>query len=503
MGRKRVFTTEVYDALESGISTEPFLDFFTDIPLHAQDAFGGIGLEDDLGNIEQYMTDISDLNDYTVEKLKQIFLNVEGVDKRYGGILQAQVDTVQAFDTVVKRLTEEIGNKNFITEFDSTAFFTSVSQEANILLQMRWREILQKPANEITQEEYMQLAELLVRSGDAGLLEDMLNLCYDYSEVETRSEGGITVTTVSYNASEKLKKLADAANAVMMILEASCMAGVDIDNRTRENAIRINQLLQTFLPYSGSLDIATTENMQGDRKVTSEKLIEISYTSDGLLQLQFFQYPGKNQVWIEQQPTVISISSALTGESGERLAYDESFQYMAAYIGNNTVLQAVSQETVSQVLSAFIGEIPGSGVAGSVQSIISAGIDAANNPTGVCQEIADVGILADMFQMTYVSSDINGDANLHAYSLYPSETTQNWVKAFNEYMQNGSGAKHAQGCGYNDLPNGELTVEYLMTHPNEVCEVWKDLNKKLKYYCETSSYKQEIQKIYEEIENNE
>ncbi len=122
MGRKRVFTTEVYDALESGISTEPFLDFFTDIPLHAQDAFGGIDLEDDLGNIEQYMRDISDLNNYTEEKLKEVFVNVEGVDKRYGGILQAQVDTVQAFDTVVKRLAEEIKNKNFITEFDSTVF---------------------------------------------------------------------------------------------------------------------------------------------------------------------------------------------------------------------------------------------------------------------------------------------------------------------------------------------------------------------------------------------
>ncbi len=501
MGRKRVFTTEVYDALESGISTEPFLDFFTDIPLHAQDAFGGIGLEDDLGNIEQYMKDISDLNDYTVEKLKEVFVNVKGVDKQYGRILQVQVDTVQAFDTVVKRLAEEIKNKNFITEFDSTVFFTSVSQEANILLRMRWREILQKPANEITQEEYMQLAELLVRSGDAGLLEDMLNLCYDYSEVETRSEGGITVTTVSYNASEKLKKLADAANAVMMILQVSYMQGVDIDENMRNNAIRINQLMQTFLPYSESLDIATTENMQGDRKVTSQRLIEISYTSDGVLQLQFFQYPGKNQVWIEQQPTVISISAPATGQTGENKAKDESFQYMAAYIGNDTVLQSVSQETVSQVLSAFIGEIPGSGVAGSVQSIILAGINAANNPTEQCQKIKDIGTLVGMFQMNYVSSDVNGDASLHKYSLHPSETTQDWVKAFNEYMQNGRGAERAQICGYNDLPGGELTLEYLMAHPDDVCEIFKWLGEMENSDNGLASYSQDIINIYKELEN--
>lgn len=501
MGRKRIFTAEVYEALESGISTEPFLDFFGDIPLHIQDAFGNVTLDEDMDNIKKYMRDISDLNDYTEEKLKEIFINVEGVDKRYGGIFQAQADTVQAFDTIVKRLTEEIGNKNFVTEFDATAFITSVSKQANILLQMKWKEILQKPANEITQEEYMQLAELLVRSGDAELLEEMLNLCYDYSDVESRSVGGITVTVVSYNASEKLKQLTDAVNAVMMILEVSCMQGVDIDENMRKNAIRINQLMQTFLPYSEALDIVTTENMQGDRKVTSEKLIEISYTSDGLLQLQFFQYPGKNQVWIEQEPTVISISSPVSGQTGENKSKDESFQYMATYIGNDTVLQSVSKETVSQVLSAFIGKIPGSGVVGSVQSIVSAGINAANNPTEECQKIAKVGALADLFEMTYVSSDIDGNVNLHVCSFYPKQETVGWVKAFNEYMQNGTGAKVASACGYNDLPNGDLTVEYLVTHPKEVCEIFNMLDKEATNDVELDGYRQDIINIYKELEN--
>ena len=128
-------------------------------------------------------------------------------------------------------------------------------------------------------------------------------------------------------------------------------------------------------------------------------------------------------MWIGQQPTVITISPAVTGQTGENLTKDESFQYMASYIGNDTVIQAVSSETVNQVLSTFMGEIPGSGIVSSVQSIVSSGIDAANNPAQVCQEIANVGALADIFNMTYVSSDINGNANLHAYSclLYTSD----------------------------------------------------------------------------------
>lgn len=501
MGRKRMFTQEVYEALEKGIATEPFRDFFSDIPLHVQDAFGDVWLEEDLSNMERYMRDISDLNDYTEEKLKEIFQNVEVVDKRYGGLFQTQAETIGAFDTVVEKLTEAISNKNFVTEFDNIAFFTSVAQEGNILLQMKWQEILQKPANEITQQEYMQLAELLVRSGDAELLEDMLNMCYEYSDVESRSVGGITVTVVSYRANDKLKELAEAVNVVMQILQASAMEGLDIDNRTRENAIRINQLLQTFLPYSEALDIATTENMMGDRKVTSERLIEISYTDDGLLQLQFFQYPGKNQVWIEQESTVISISLAVTGKSGENLAIDESFQYMEAYMGNDTVGQAVSKELVSQVVSAFIGEVPGSSVVTSIQGFVSAGINAAENPTETCREIINVGILADQFELTYVSSDIDGEAGLHAYSLYPSETTQGWVDAFNEYMQNGGGAEHARACGYDDLPDGELTVAYLVTYPDDAYEMLRDLDFKLMYDSETSDYKNEIVNNYQELKN--
>lgn len=501
MGRKRVFTNEVYQALENGISTEPFWDFLLDIPLRTRDNFGGIGLDDDLSNIERYMRDISDLNDYTEEKLKEIFRNVESVDKRYGTIFQAQADTVQAFNTVVKKLAEEIGNKNFVRDFNDIAFFDSVAQESNILFSMHWKEILKKPANEITQQEYMQLAELLIRSGDAELLEDMLNLCYDYADVESRSEGGITVTVVSYNASEKLKELAEAVNTVMQVLQEQCTGGLNIDMDTRRNAIRINQLLHTFVPYSETLDIAITENMMGDRTVTSEKLIEICYTSDGLLQLQFFQYPGKNQVWIEQKPTVISISSPVSGQAAEDRANDESFGYMSAYAGNDTVGQALSKELVNQVISAFVGKIPGSGIATSLQGFVSAGVDAAKNPTEKCRKIGKVGKVADVFELMYVSSDVDGDASLHAGSFYPGQETADWVKAFNEYMQNGVEEKEAQVCGYYNLPNGELTVAYLVTHPNEVCAIFDMLDKEAIYNDEISKYRQNIMDIYQELKN--
>lgn len=498
MGRKRIFTQEVYEALERGIATEPLIKFLN-MAVHVYNAFEDPQLEEDFSNMEQYMREVSDLNHYTAEKLEEIFGNVQKVDKRYGKIFETQAETIGAFDTVVKKLTEAISNKNFVTEFDDIAFFTSVAQEGNILLQMKWQEILQKPASEITQQEYMQLAELLIRSGDAELLEDMLNMCYEYSDVESRSVGGITVTVVSYSASDKLKGLANAANVVLRILQESCMEGVDINMNTRRNAIRINQLLQTFLPYSETLDIATTENMMGDRTVTSEKLIEISYTDDGMLQLQFFSYPGKNQVWTEQKPTVISICTPVSGQTAEDQAKDESFWYMAAYIGDDTVGEAVTKEAVNQVLAALIGEVPGSSVVTSIQGFVSAGVNAAKNPTENCRQIGDVGKVADIFELTYVSSDINGDASLHTSSFYPGQDTAGLVAAFNEYMQNGAGAGEALGCGYTKLPGGELTVAYLVTHPDEVCEIVNMLEEKAEEDVESDRFGREIEDIYQEL----
>ena len=500
MGRKRIFTQEVYEALERGIATEPLIKFLN-MTVHVYNAFEDPQLEEDFSNMERYMRDVSDLNHYTAEKLEEIFGNVQKVDKRYGKIFETQAETIGAFDTVVKKLTEAISNKNFVTEFDDIAFFTSVAQEGNILLQMKWQEILQKPANEITQQEYMQLAELLIRSGDAELLEDMLNMCYEYSDVESRSVGGITVTVVSYSASDKLKGLANAANVVLRILQESCMEGVDINMNTRRNAIRINQLLQTFLPYSETLDIATTENMMGDRTVTSEKLIEISYTDDGMLQLQFFSYPGKNQVWTEQKPTVISICTPVSGQTAEDQAKDESFWYMAAYIGDDTVGQAVTKEAVNQVLAALIGEVPGSSVVTSIQGFVSAGVNAAKNPTENCRQIGDVGKVADIFELTYVSSDINGDASLHMSSFYPGQDTAGVVAAFNEYMQNHIEEKEAQACGYNKLPEGELTVAYLVMHPDEVCAIVNMLEEKAKNDSESDRFRREIEDIYQELRN--
>lgn len=322
-----------------------------------------------------------------------------------------------------------------------------------------WKEILCKPANKITEQEYMQLADLLIQTGDAKLLEDMLNQCYDYIGTENWYYDGRTVTVRSFHTNEKVKELTAAVNEKLLLLQAAGVGKeMEIDGQIKRNAICMNQLLQIFLPFSEDLDIATTENIFGEEKTTTERLIEVAYDSDRQLQLQFFQYSEENPDRENQQPTVITVSNAVTGMTGQSKMRDDGYKDRERF--------------------PYMGE---------------------------SMRFADVilmGAVIDTFDITYVSFEIKGMVNLHAYSLYPSETSQDWIRAFNKYMQNGSGAPYARPCGYTELPEGELTMEVFMTCPDKVCEMFDTL-----YEMEIIGYElnihQEMLDIYWKITKEE
>lgn len=322
-----------------------------------------------------------------------------------------------------------------------------------------WQEILCKPANKITKQEYLQLADLLIQTGDAKLLENMLNQCYDYIGTEKWYYEGRTVTVRSYHTNEKVKELTAAVNEKLLLLQTACVGKeMEINRQIRRNAICINQLLQIFLPFSEDLDIATTENIFGEEKITSERLIEVAYDSDKQLQLQFFQYSEENPDGENQQPTVITVSNAVTGMTGDSKIRDDGYTDRERF--------------------PYMGE---------------------------SMRFADIilmGAVIDTFDITYVSFEIKGMVNLHAYSLYPSETSQDWIRAFNEYMQSGSGALHARPCGYTELPEGELTMEVLMTYPDKVCEMFDTLYEKEIIGYELNMH-QEMLDIYWKITKEE
>lgn len=386
-------------------------------------------------------------------RTKKIFYIVIAVVLVSAGICLYQEQKMH-HNIIYQEICSEL-SKNIVYPEITTKDLEEIKKLQTEPVQVDWQEILYKPASEITQQEYTQIAEILIQSGEAEILESMLNLCYEYTGTEEQSvEEGI-VTVRSYHSNKKVEELAAAVNRKMLLLQAVDMGQeIEVDGKMRRNAICINQLLQVFLPFSEELNIITTENMFGESQTTSKKLIEVTCDSHRQLQLKFFQYTEKNQGKEKQQPTVISVSNEVTGIFGKYQLYDKVREYgeQIPYMGENMIFA----------------------------------------------DVFNAGALINEFEMTYVSFDIKGALDLHAYSLYPSATSQDWIRAFNEYMQNGNGALHAQACGYTELPDGELTMTYFMTHLSEVCEVWDTLRVKGQIYC--VNIDQEIIDMYIEMD---
>ena len=482
MGRKRVFTEEVYEELKKGIATNSFFDFFNDIPLYINNAFGEVGLADDLSNIENYLRDVSDLNNYTEKKLDEIFNNVKDVDAQYAKIFSAKSEMLKDYGTVLQKLTEAIGNKSFNTDFNREGFLASICEESNTMLQLKWQEILSRPQDTITDEEYTQLASLLIRTGDIHILEQMLNMCYEYSEVSTFSEGGYQTTVrVVYEVGEKLKKLAQAMNSVMKVLLAY---DKEAESVMVSRAIRYNQLFKVLLAHDDKLEIVSKMGQDGKTIETlNEKLIQISTNDEGELVIGY--YPYLTGVGFEhyavQEKRFLVISGVSSGSGAWQAVLEEAMNYINAYSGvDQNVMDAVSQETVNQIIGACYGEVPGVSILSALISIADTGVKAEDTTIVKAEEIANIGNVLNQFEVLYVSSTVDDDMYQREFSIYPNITTQLKIDAFNEYMQKGSGKIYAADIGYNELPGEKLTFGYITEHPGKVANMLSLLAKEQK-----------------------
>ena len=174
MGRIRKFTQEAYDALQSGVSDDgEILDFFSDIPLNISNFFNSLELEDDLSNFQSYLRDISDFENYTAKKIDDIFRDVINVDETYATIFRDFNDRMTDFDTIINKLKESISDVNFENNFSKDGFINSLPKETENIIGVNWKNILDKDADDISDEEYNMIAEYIIKNGDADILEEI------------------------------------------------------------------------------------------------------------------------------------------------------------------------------------------------------------------------------------------------------------------------------------------------------------------------------------------
>ena len=178
----------------------------------------------------------------------------------------------------------------------------------------------------------------------------------------------------------------------------------------------------------------------------------------------------------------ISVSYPAIGDSAWAQLEGETFDYVRLYAG---VDESVAETVWNELVSMGLGLLPGVALEKSkwqaVPDIAGIGVEVFENKwtSGKIEEsleLADRGLMCSIFQLAYVGLSVNGQVEQHEVHLHPSAETENWLEAFNRYMQSEEGKKAAEEIGYMNLPNGEMTLEYILENSDEVAGMIKSID---------------------------
>ena len=105
------------------------------------------------------------------------------------------------------------------------------------------------------------------------------------------------------------------------------------------------------------------------------------------------------------------------------------------------------------------------------------------------------------FELAYVACEKEEQKDGTLIKLAATGETQRKIDAFNEYMQNGSGKQYAECIGYTELPEGKLTMDFLMENQEKVVEMIDIWQEKRNMESDTEA-EIEIYMIYKELLKN-
>jgi len=94
------------------------------------------------------------------------------------------------------------------------------------------------------------------------------------------------------------------------------------------------------------------------------------------------------------------------------------------------------------------------------------------------EKIGNIGDVVNVFNLTYISTDVNGDANQFSFSLYPGITNPDYpkytptlecIENFNDNL-----LKNPQYTRYSGLLEKPLTLDDVLSDPQKVDKMLKN-----------------------------
>lgn len=342
---------------------------------------------------------------------------------------------------------------NFESDFSKERFFSLFPNETENMIGVNWKNILKKDADEITDEEYNMIAEYLIKSGDADILEEMLADCYTIKKPKNGEKNPVIFNNGSegttekywYSLNEKYNGLAAAVSRVTQIWVA---IGYTSESNERNRWISTATQYNTFFKeFSKNKDLVMVRQIKPDgiMEKLNEHLIDIEQNKLGDLIVEYYPYFSQPTAFESEEANrkIMTTSSAGFDQGGQDELAKKGIKYISANAGidqDTNVVSTLSDGVVNQITSSLIGKIPGSDIATGLCDIIDSSKSTMETSEAISvSEFANqTGWVVDEFGLICVTNDIDEKPETCKIDLYPGPETEKIVESYNKYMEDHS-----------------------------------------------------------------
>lgn len=512
MGRTWKFTEQIYEELRENVDKKITTRFPGGVLGSGNlgvfgNPFEKYASEIDMGmsKMNTYVDMINEADGFDRARLDRVFGQIAETDKKYGNQIKKCTEDIVHYNNVLEQIVEVMGqafkgsgNGNAVFDFDREAFQALVKDDKNAMDIAYVDRILSKDVSEITEEEYMEIAALLINQGrDTTLIQYILNSGYLWNFTDVW-EGEFGMSPEAVEGEGQYSNAVFLPNEKYVLLEAALkeFASTLVMNKPLDNAsTQYLDMLNNAIMYTNLLDMAWEHMYDSkwgypiDTKEEYEKLIlkdlfTIEYGTTSIGENAGFLVEIKNCYGFgahydleilkpfNSQSAPKGMDDLENAHINHYLKLDMSDRaYLSADIINRilgTEENKIKNNSMKYMMDLLhLGDYAGAviKVSGLVSSV-SADFEKHKEQQEVIDKFQKEGSLGSAIQTLdmYCSvGEYRGEENSAEITVYPTSVTEERIEMLNRLLED-EDISYMDEVDTSMLPNGRFTMDFVVEH---------------------------------------
>ena len=519
MGRTWKFTEQIYEELRENVEKKITTEFPAGMLGAGEWGMCGNPFEKYADEVERgiskmntYVDMINEAEGFNKAKLDRVFNQIAEVDRNYGSQIKKCTEDIGHYNNVLEQLVGVMeqafsgsSNGNAVFDFDREAFRATVKADKNAMDIAYVDRILSKDVSQITEEEYMEIAALLINQGrDTTLIQYILNSGYLWNFTDVwESEFGMSPEAVE--GERQYSNAVFLPNEKYALLEAALkeFASTLVMNKPLDNAsTQYLDMLNNAIMYTNLLDMAWEHMYDSkwgypiDTKEEYEKLVlkdlfTIEYGTTSIGENAGFLVEIKNCYGFGAHYD-LEILKPFNSQSAPKGMDDLENAHINHYLKLDMSDRAyLSADIINRILGTEENKIKNNSMkymmdllhlgdyAGAVIKVsgLVSGVSADFEKHKEQQEVIDkfqkegsLGSAIQTLDMYCSVGEYRGEENSAEITVYPTSVTEERIELVNRLLEEGN-EDYLKNVDVSNLPDGRLTVEFAIEHIDEVDKI--------------------------------